>query len=240
VLTIISKLKNAEAISINCLKKNMRVKNAIFLNPHSLRMAFENEEFYKSIEECEYLFCDGIGLKVISRLYGINVIRNTGLSQTIAILSNIENEISKIALVGTTPEILSALSKKLTYLNPSINIKNCISPDFKTYFGAEDAKKIAEELNKTRPNIILIGMTAPKQEILSMYLKEHLNFPVIILCVGAVFDYLADEKNMPPKFIRKCGLEWLYRLYNNPIRMWRRTFVSIPLLCYYLITKRTL
>lgn len=238
-MNIINKIRNSKAISINDIKISKSAKNAIFLNPHSLRVAFENKEFSQAIKDCDYLFCDGIGLKLLCALCLVKVERRTGLSQTEAIILSLVRDVSNVALVGTTAGNLDKLSEKLRDMNPLIKIQNKIAPDFKLHFGDVDGAEIAHELNKTTPKLVLIGMTAPKQEVLSMHLKSHLEFPTTILCIGAVFDYLSDSTNKPPKWMRKFGLEWLFRLYIDPSKMWRRTFISIPLLIYYLVTRRT-
>ena len=82
--------------------------------------------------------------------------------------------------------------------------------------------------------MVLIGLGSPKQDILSQRLRKNLsNKPVYIQGVGAFFDYASGRVPKPPALVSKLGLEWIYRLIFSFRRVWRRTFISMPLFIIY-------
>ena len=87
------------------------------------------------------------------------------------------------------------------------------------------------------PDVLWVGMTAPKQEKWVHENAQELRVPVIA-SIGAVFDYFAGLTPRAPQWVCDIGLEWLYRLPGEPKRLWRRTFVSGPLFAWYLIRDR--
>ena len=82
-----------------------------------------------------------------------------------------------------------------------------------------------EEINKTQPDILWVGMTAPKQEKWIWKHKDELEVPVSI-GIGAVFNFIAETVKRAPRWMQRCGLEWLFRLYQEPRRLWKRYLIG--------------
>ena len=106
------------------------------------------------------------------------------------------------------------------------------SPPFSDKFSDNENKKIISKINTFNPDYLFVGMTAPKQEKWSFENKNKLNVK-FILNIGAVFDYYAGYYFRPYKFIRNLGLEWMFRLIQNP-KLLNRTLISFPKYATYI------
>ena len=104
---------------------------------------------------------------------------------------------------------------------------NVYSPAFKDAFDISDFRQAREVVNNFKPDIVWVGMTAPKQEIYAVSCLLDLGVPVVG-CIGAVFDFYIGRIQRPGRFWQAAGLEWLPRLFQEPERLWRRTFFSAP------------
>ena len=102
------------------------------------------------------------------------------------------------------------------------------SPTFKAEFTEEDNQLMIEQINNARPDVLWVGMTAPKQEKWIHQHKDKLDVP-LSAAIGAVFDFYAGSKKRSPVWVCKMGLEWFPRLLREPRRMFRRNFISSPL-----------
>ena len=107
---------------------------------------------------------------------------------------------------------------------PNVKIETH-SPPFRSQFTTQDTRKMLDAINTFGPEVLFIGMTAPKQEIWA-----HQNFKKIqakrVISIGAVFDFYAKTVKRAPKWMIFLGLEWLYRLLKEPKRMWRRYLIG--------------
>jgi N-acetylglucosaminyldiphosphoundecaprenol N-acetyl-beta-D-mannosaminyltransferase len=119
---------------------------------------------------------------------------------------------------------------------PGVTIVGTLSPPFHELTPAEDEAVVAQ-INATRPDIVWVGLSTPKQEF---WMARHLgliNAPVMI-GVGAAFDFLAGTKRQAPLWMQRNGLEWLFRLATEPRRLWRRYVYIVP--GFALLTAREL
>lgn len=125
---------------------------------------------------------------------------------------------------GSTEETLKLLEEKLQENYPGIQIAGMYSPPFRPLTEEED-KNIIENINKTKPDFVWIGLGAPKQE---KWMAEHQGkIDGLMLGVGAGFDYYAENIKRAPMWMQKSNLEWLYRLMQDPKRLFKRYFHAI-------------
>ena len=109
---------------------------------------------------------------------------------------------------------------------PEIEVCGTLSPPYRSWTSEENKAMIAK-VNAARPDVLWVGMTAPKQEKWVAANRNQLDVPVVG-SVGAVFDFFAGTNPRAPQWMCKLGLEWVYRLIREPRRMWRRTVISAP------------
>jgi N-acetylglucosaminyldiphosphoundecaprenol N-acetyl-beta-D-mannosaminyltransferase len=121
---------------------------------------------------------------------------------------------------GGGPAVAERAARRLERLVPGVQVVGAKSPPFMP-LEALSVEDLREELERTKPHILWVGLGAPKQELWMAKISKALTVPMMI-GVGAGFDYLADTKPAAPTFLRHLGLEWAFRLAVEPRRLWRR------------------
>jgi N-acetylglucosaminyldiphosphoundecaprenol N-acetyl-beta-D-mannosaminyltransferase len=198
------------------------------INPHSYCVAKADVQFQKALQGSNILLPDGIGIVLASKwLIGENINKISGSDLHIHLLQKANKEKLKIFYLGASNETLNKIKFRLDKEYP-----NCIveyySPPYKANFSQEDSLKMISEINSFTPDILFVGMTAPKQEKWVDSFKSQINAS-IICSIGAVFDFYAGNIKRPSQFWIGLGLEWLIRFSNEPVRLFKRNFVSTPL-----------
>ncbi len=141
-----------------------------------------------------------------------------------------------IYLYGSTPEVLEALMKKLREAFADLKIAGYRSPPFRPITAQED-EQFTREINESGAGLVFLGTGCPRQEIFAYEHRNSIN--AIQLCVGAAFDFHAGNKKQAPAWMQKRGLEWLFRLTQEPGRLWKRYLVYNSIYCY-LFAKRAM
>lgn len=199
------------------------------LNPHSYVEASNNMKFGDSLKSANWLIPDGIGIVLGARFLNKSVTtRITGFD----IFESLNYRLNSIGsfrvfLLGSTQENLEKLEKKMKKDFPLLNIVGCYSPPFMSEFDPEENLKIRNLVNSAKPNLLWVGLGAPKQEI---WIYENIEYLDVQFCaaVGAVFDFYIGNVKRSNRLFQKAGLEWLPRLLQQPKRLWKRTFISAP------------
>lgn len=207
------------------LSQNKIIVNTI--NPHSY-CETKNDDFYKTaIQSSDILIPDGIGIVWAAKfLTNQKIKRITGADLHNHLLKMVNKKSGKVFYLGSAESTLKRLKSKVNREYPAIKVGS-YSPPYKPEFTADDNKGMVSAVNSFKPDVLFVGMTAPKQEKWSYQHKEVLNAK-IIASIGAVFDFYAGTVKRPGKFWQRIGMEWFPRLLREPKRLWRRNFVSTP------------
>jgi len=210
-------------------------------NPHSLVVAEGDPEFRQALLDADLLVPDGVGILLGSRILGGEIRERVTGSDIFAGLSRRLDRAGEgrysYFFLGSSEEILRDISARLSRDYPNIRFAGGFSPPYKAEFSAEDSRRMVEAVNAVRPDVLWVGMTAPRQEKWIHQYRDKLDVN-FIGAVGAVFDfYTGNVKRSHPVF-QKLGLEWLPRLFREPRRLWRRNFVSSPLFLARVIRER--
>jgi len=211
------------------VRNNEQGRYLVCANPHSLEAAREDPLFQEALKKADMVLPDGIGIIIASKLLGGTIReRVTG--------SDIFRELNKglarrggcsVFFLGSTEETLGKIRSKMAIDCPGLRVAGTYSPPFRAVFSESENAAMAAAVNAARPDVLWVGMTAPKQEKWIYQHRARLNVKVIG-AIGAVFDfYTGRVKRSNPVFLR-MGLEWLPRLLQEPRRLWRRNFVSNP------------
>ncbi len=129
-------------------------------------------------------------------------------------------------LYGGALGVAEALAGSLQHRFPGIRIVGCFTPPFRALTPEEDFQVI-EQIRSSQADIVWVGISSPRQDL---WMKDHLGrvgAPVLI-GVGAAFDFLSGRKRQAPRWIQRSGFEWLFRLANEPSRLWRRYLLTYP------------
>ena len=139
-----------------------------------------------------------------------------------------------VMFMGSSQKVLDLIVKRAAEVYPHLKIVT-YSPPYKPEFSEEDNKAIVEAINAADPDLLWIGMTAPKQEKWTYSHWNELNIHCHVGTIGAVFDFFAGTVERAPIWWQRHGLEWLYRLLKEPKRMWRRYIIGNTLFLWNML-----
>ena len=142
-----------------------------------------------------------------------------------------------VMFMGSSQKVLDLIVKRAAEVYPHLKIVT-YSPPYKPEFSEEDNKAIVEAINAADPDLLWIGMTAPKQEKWTYSHWEELDIHCHVGTIGAVFDFFAGTVERAPIWWQRHGLEWLYRLLKEPKRMWRRYIIGNTLFLWNMLKEK--
>ena len=209
--------------------ENINLNNKIIntLNPHSYCIAKKDPNFEKALKSSDVLLPDGIGIVWAEKfLNGKKIKKIAGYDLFVFLMKKLQIEKGSVFFLGSSEETLNKIKEKCKDRYPNI-IFNCYSPPFKERFTKEDSIEMCKKVNLITPNVLFVGMTAPKQEKWVNENKHRLNVETIC-SIGAVFDFYAGNIKRSSLFWISIGLEWLPRFLKEPKRLFYRNFVSTP------------
>jgi len=201
-------------------------------NTNTLVTADKNPQFLKILNSFTYRVPDGMPLVWIMKIRGLNQERLNGMKILLNTIEKGLNTKTKHYFLGSSFEVLEKLKKQLNSQYPEVLIEGTLSPPF----GSEEEiiKFIDKNKNKfMNTDILWIGLGMPKQEVIMNHLKQ---MNLKIAGIGAVFEWVAGTKSVAPSIMQNLGLEWLYRLFKEPRRLWKRYFFDFS----YIVKKNIL
>ena len=149
-----------------------------------------------------------------------------------------KSEESKIVMfMGSSQKVLDLIVKRAAEVYPHLKVVT-YSPPYKPEFTDEDNKAIIDAIHAANPDLLWIGMTAPKQEKWTYSHWKELNIHCHVGSIGAVFDFFAGTMKRAPMWWQDHGLEWLYRLLKEPKRMWRRYIIGNALFLWNMVKEK--
>lgn len=174
------------------------------------------------------LFCpDGILTLLVARARGYSIRkRRTGPELLWEFCQATQQKRYKHYFYGDTEDTLHLMSAKLSQSFPDMNIVGLHSPPFRQLTPAEDESVLAA-INAAQPDVLWVGLGAPKQERWIFEHRDRLKIPMIV-GAGASFKFVAGTVKRAPAWLQYIGLEWLFRLLMEPRRVWRRVFLDAP------------
>ena len=207
--------------------ENKKRKVIFACSMNDLMQSRKIEQVKKSLINADLVTPDGMPLvwlgqkiyhKKVSRVYGPELMNK--------ILARTEGKPIRHFFYGGDKKTLGLLIKKIKNKYPEVLIAGYFSPPFRELTKEED-KMILKKIEDSQADLIWVGLGVPKQNLF-IHNFSHRVSPKIWLGVGAAFDFLAETKKQAPIWMRQTGLEWLFRLYSEPKRLWRRYLLQIP------------
>jgi N-acetylglucosaminyldiphosphoundecaprenol N-acetyl-beta-D-mannosaminyltransferase len=197
-------------------------------NPHSLVEAQHDRVFKSALNSANFVVADGVGVTMMAKYARVDVgPRIAGHNYFAAVLGALEKRgAGRVFFFGSSQRVLDLISEKFKRDFPSLTLCGVLSPPYGVWSDEENMAMVAT-INAAHPDVLWVGMTAPKQEKWVAANCEQLDVPVTG-SIGAVFDFYAGTYPRAPGWMCKLGLEWLFRLVKEPRRMWRRNFISSP------------
>lgn len=222
ISTNVTSTNYTQAISLitdNSIKRKQLKVTALAV--HGLMESFFNKGLNYSLNNFDLLLPDGQPLRwVLNLFYNQNLNdRVSGPDLTTKLIDYSEEHKYKIIFYGSKESTLNKMKINLKKSNPNLNSVKFVSSKFKK-INKEEQRKIAEELEDFKPNLVFVGLGCPRQEYWVHENSKYINCPVI--SVGAAFDYIAGNIKRAPKLMQDLGLEWLYRFLQEPFRLFYR------------------
>ena len=201
------------------------------INAHSYNTAQKDVMFSEALCRGDYLIPDGASIVMACRWLKANskpCERIAGYDLFRIEMEKLNHKRGKCFFMGSSPQVLSLIMTKAAKDYPNIEVCT-YSPPYKPKFSAKDNIAIIKALNTANPELLWIGMTAPKQEKWAYRHWDELDIHCHVGTIGAVFDFYAGTIKRAPIWWQEHSLEWLYRLLTEPKRMWRRYLIGNPL-----------
>lgn len=217
------------------------------INAYSYNIAQKDHLFAKALLHSDYLIPDGISIVIAckwlktknrptNRIVGWDLF-SFEMEKLYSEVKNGQFQLRHgtktpvVMFMGSSEKVLALIEKRMQEEYPLLQTTT-YSPPYKQNFSDDDNRAMVEAINSAQPDLLWIGMTAPKQEKWLYQHWDELNINCHVGCVGAVFDFYAGTIKRAPQWWLDHSLEWVYRLIKEPKRMWRRSIIGIPLFLY--------
>ena len=212
------------------------------INAHSYNTAQKDETFAEALSKGDYLIPDGASIVKACRwlkaksqpeeriagwdLFAFEMRRLNDKGKTI-------NDKLRVMFLGSSEKVLALIRKRAAVDYPHLDVIT-YSPPYKPEFSDEDSQAMIGAINRADPDLLWIGMTAPKQEKWTYRHWDELNIHCHCGTIGAVFDFYAGTVKRAPLSWQRHSMEWLHRLLMEPRRMWRRYIIGAAKFIYYI------
>lgn len=194
------------------------------LNQYSFCLAEEDKVFKNALMNSDVLLPDGISIVLSAKfLSGNSLSKIAGADLHEFALKYLNNVYGSCFYLGSKDETIEAIKGKVAEEFPNVRCGG-YSPPFKDQFTEEDNAVMIQKINEFGPDVLFVGMTAPKQEKWVAQNKDEIQ-ATFICSIGAVFDFYSGKIERPNEFWVKYGLEWFVRFVKEPKRLWRRYFL---------------
>ena len=210
------------------------------INAFSYDNARKDVLFSEALQKGDVLIPDGISIVKACRFLNAKSQpkeRIAGWDLFVYEMEKLNRVGGKVMFLGSSDAVLNLIRQRVAEKYPKIEV-DTYSPPYKPEFSDEDNAAMISAINHSNPDLLWIGMTAPKQEKWAYTHLDRLDVHCHIGTIGAVFDFFAGTVKRAPERWQRVGMEWLYRLLSEPRRMWRRYFIGNAKFIYYIMVEK--
>jgi N-acetylglucosaminyldiphosphoundecaprenol N-acetyl-beta-D-mannosaminyltransferase len=212
-------------------------RRVAYVNAHVINQSFEIPELRRSLRGADLLYCDGYGVRLAARTIGLPVPhRMTGADWIWGMAALCEDSGRSLYLLGSDPGSSAEAAQKLKHWYPRLDVRGTHHGYFE--IGSPHNERVLEDIAERSPDILLVGMGTPQQELWAEHYLDRIDARVV-WTVGALFDYVSGRTRRAPHWLASRGLEWIFRLAVEPRRMWRRYLLGNPIFLYRVWEERT-
>lgn len=217
-----------EALDFICQRVAERKSCQIaFVNADCANIAFHNAEYRTLLQQLPRVFIDGVGMRMASRWLRVHVRDNVnGTDLFPKLCERLADSGDSIFLLGSKVGIAAKAAAKMQAHFPNLTIAGTQHGYF-NHHSAEETEQVIANINQSGANVLLVGFGVPRQDLWIQHHRDTLR-PTVCAGVGGLFDYYSDRIPRAPQWMRNRGLEWVWRLLQEPGRMWRRYIVGNP------------
>ena len=229
-------LERAASAIVGMVRENARATVAVAA-VHSVVDAQGDPDAKRAMTQATICVPDGVPLVWLLRLGGFTgVTRVFGPDLMLEVSRLMGREKLSAYYFGGHEGVAVDLACRLEQDYPGLRTAGTFSPPFREMLDDEKAR-VAETINAADPGVVWVGLGSPRQERWMLEFRNRLDAPVII-GIGAAFDYNTGRIARAPRWMQKSALEWLFRLVQEPRRLWRRYLRNNPLFLWYLFCQR--
>ena len=193
-----------------------------FVNADCANIAYRNENYRRVLNQADFAFADGIGVKLGARMLAQGVRQNlNGTDLFSRLCAALEGSGKGIFLLGARPGVAEAVRDWVARNYPGTEVRGCRHG----YFSPAEEPEVLRQIARSKAEILLVAFGAPRQDI---WIHQHLRETgaTVALGVGGLFDYYSGRIPRAPLWVRELCLEWLFRFWQEPGRLWRRYFIG--------------
>jgi N-acetylglucosaminyldiphosphoundecaprenol N-acetyl-beta-D-mannosaminyltransferase len=203
------------------LVKSRKTHHVAFINAHCLNLAYKDTAYKQVLKACPVVFADGIGAKIGAAMLGYKVEENVNGTDMFPLLAQ---KPYRIYLFGGSPAVAKTALEKARAIGGKAEFVGSTDGFFKE----KSEEELFAELAELKPDIVLVAMGVPKQE---MWINQNLSrLPACTaIGVGGLLDFVSERIPRAPLWMRKLNLEWCFRLYCEPVRLFKRYIIGNPL-----------
>ena len=193
-----------------------------FVNPACANIAARHEGYRRDLAACDLVLPDGIGMKIAAEALGTPIRQNVNGTDFFPRLCNTLNDNGqRLYLVGARAEVVARVAAVVHERWPRIEVVGAQHG----YFGPAEEASIAQDIQESGAHVVLVAMGVPTQENFIARNGNRMG-PCVAIGVGGLFDFVAGRISRAPQWMRDAGLEWVWRLMQEPGRMWQRYLVG--------------
>ena len=210
------------------------------INAHSYNVAQRDEAFADALRHSDVVIPDGASIVKACKWMHLDKCpeeRCAGWDLFEFEMQRLNRRSGRCFFMGSSEHVLRLIVEQAARQYPNIEVVT-YSPPYKTTFSEADNEAILKAINTARPDLLWIGLTAPKQEKWAVRHWDRLDIHCHVGTIGAVFDFFAGTMKRAPDLWQRHGLEWFHRLLCEPRRLWRRYLLGNPLFLYNIYKER--
>lgn len=222
--------------AVEFIQKSIVLKKHIYVCVAAVHLLVEcqsNKELHRGVNNADLVVPDGMPIVWALRLTGHRQVRRVygpDLMTALCRVGQMHNQ--RIFLLGGAPGQANDVARILLAYHPGIRVAGALDTPVRP-IPEEENRKIVAAINKSRADIVFVGLGCPEQELWMIRNRKKLVVPALI-GVGAAFDFISGRVRQAPTWMRGMGLEWLFRLTREPRRLWRRYTITNVQFLYYL------
>jgi N-acetylglucosaminyldiphosphoundecaprenol N-acetyl-beta-D-mannosaminyltransferase len=201
-------------------------RRVMYVNAHVLNQSRDIPELRTALEQADLVYCDGYGVRLAAKALDVEIPhRMTGADWIWSLAALCEIAGHSVYLLGSEPGVTAEVARRMSRWYPRLTIAGTHHGYFD--IGSPHDDRVVEDINARRPDIVLVGMGTPKQELWVQHKAACIETGVL-WTVGALFDYVSGRVPRAPGWLADNCLEWIFRLAIEPQRMWRRYLLGNP------------
>lgn len=228
--------RNQLLVRIGNAIKEKRREVFCYLNIHAVNIAHSSSRFRAFLDRAGTVYCDGEGVRLGARILGCRIPPRIVLTYFVwDVCAEANARRQSMFLLGSTQDILEDAVQRIRERYPEIRLVG----HHHGYFSktGEESDRIVELIRAASPDLLFVGFGMPLQEEWIDANLEQLDARAILPC-GSMIDYVAGRKGLAPSWMSNHGMEWLYRLFQEPGRLWKRYLLGNPLFFFRVIVGR--